>query len=510
MIAAAPRRKPSGLSPGWGLSAYLLASIVLGLLLLRWQLGQGRAEAESVEPRQFVTPLWTIAIGILCNVSCAVLGCYLVLRRMSLLGDAISHAVLPGIAIGFLLTGSLNGWPILLGAMVLGVLTSVLTQAIAGAGRVAEDSSMGIVFTSLFALGVILITSLAARAHIDPECILYGQIEYSAIDLPPPGGWQVPRLAWRLGAMLAATLLFVVVLWKELKIVAFDPALAAAMGFSVPVVHYCLMSMVACVSVSAFEPVGSILVVAMLIVPAATASLLTDRLGWMLAWSATIAAASAIFGYIAAAWLASSVAGMMAVAAGVQLAGAVCLAPRHGLVSRWLRNFALAVRITGEDIIGRLFREEEAAGARSQESRVREQEMRNKGQETEPPPLPLSPSPSLPSSVPPLVAWLATWQLRRRGWLTPFGGLTDAGRDAARSLIRAHRLWESYLDTYFDLPRDHLHDAAERMEHFLDPELQADLDAELAGRAVDPHGKQIPPATSAGASSPVPTDSGKH
>ena len=382
--------------------------------------------------------------------------------------------------------------------MALGVLTSVLTQAIAGLGRVAEDTSMGIVFTSLFALGVILIMGLARRAHIDAECILYGQIEYAAVDLPSPGQLQVPRSVWMLAATLIGTLLFMAVLWKELKIVAFDPALAAAMGFSVPVVHYALMGMVACVSVAAFEPVGSVLVIAMLIVPAATASLLTDRLRWMLAWAAAIAAVSALFGYVAAAWLASSVAGMMAVAAGLQLTGAVFLAPRHGVVSRWLRNLGLAVRIAGEDVIGRLYRGEESGGGSrrsevgSQGSEVGVQGSGVRSQQSPSPPLPLSSSP--PLSVSPLVAWLANLRLRQRGWLTREAALTDAGRQAARSLIRAHRLWESYLDTYFDLPRDHLHEAAERMEHFLDPELQAELDAELAGRAVDPHGKQIPPA----------------
>ncbi|HZN34720.1 MAG TPA: iron chelate uptake ABC transporter family permease subunit, partial [Pirellulaceae bacterium] len=257
-------------------------------------------------------------------------------------------------------------------------------------------------------------------------------------------------------------------LWKELKIVAFDPALAAAMGFRVALVHYLLMGMVSLVTVASFESVGSILVVAVLIVPAATAALITERLSWMIAWAVAIGATSAVFGYTAAMRLNTNVAGATAVAAGLQFTAAVFLSPQRGLVSRWLRNQALAVRIAAEDVVGRLYRAEES-GARGQEPGA--------------------------SGV---VGWLANWRLFQRGWVMRDRAgdlrLTAEGRDAARRLIRAHRLWESYLDTHFDLPRDHLHEAAERMEHYLDPQLQDELAAELAGRAVDPHGKEIPSA----------------
>jgi hypothetical protein len=272
--------------------------------------------------------------------------------------------------------------------------------------------------------------------------------------------------------MLGLVLLFVALLWKELKIVAFDPALAAAMGFRVAVVHYLLMGMVAGVSVASFEAVGSILVVAMLIVPAAAAALMTDRLKWMMAWAVAIGAVSAIFGYLAAAATGTSVAGMMAAAAGVQFAIAVFISPKQGLVTRWLRNLSLAVRIAAEDVVAGLYR--------SEETEDRRQRTEDRGQGTAG-----------------LVRWLASLRLARSNWVRRdrAGGLalTDVGRSAARNLVRAHRLWESYLDTHFDLPRDHLHDPAERMEHFLDPQLQEELAAELADRAVDPHGKAIPP-----------------
>jgi hypothetical protein len=201
---------------------------------------------------------------------------------------------------------------------------------------------------------------------------------------------------------------------------------------------------------------------------------MTDRLRWMMAWAVAIGAVSAIFGYLAAAATGTSVAGMMAAAAGVQFAIAVFISPKQGLVTRWLRNLSLAVRIAAEDVVAGLYR--------SEETEDRRQRTEDRGQGTAG-----------------LVRWLASLRLARSNWVrrdrAGWLALTDVGRSAARNLVRAHRLWESYLDTHFDLPRDHLHDPAERMEHVLDPQLQEELAAELADRAVDPHGKAIPPAS---------------
>jgi ABC-type Mn2+/Zn2+ transport system permease subunit len=482
MTSAAARAISAEARPGekgWTrltpLAAYLVVSGVLATVLL-----ERVTRPAGADVRDLAAPLWTMLVGIVANTSCAVLGCYLVLRRMSLLGDAISHAVLPGIVLGFLLSGSISGLPIFLGAMALGVLTSILAHGVSSLGRVSEDTSLGVVFTSLFAAGVIMIPP---NADLDANCVLFGDIVTAAVDPQLIWGWEISRPLITLVPALVLIVAFVAVFWKELKIVAFDPALAAAMGVRVNVVHYLLMAMVSGATVAAFESVGSILVVAMLIVPAATAAQLTDRLGWMMAWAIAIGATSAIFGYLIAVPLATSVAGAMAVVAGVQFAAAVFFAPRQGIVSRWLRNKALAVRIAAEDVLARLYRAEES-GVRGQESEVMASGRRQ-------------PAGNLQDTI---IARLARWRLYRAGWTSNDGTqgnhLTNAGRTAARSLIRAHRLWETYLDTHFDLPRDHLHDAAERMEHFLGAELQAELAAELADRAVDPHGKEIPAANS--------------
>jgi manganese/zinc/iron transport system permease protein len=408
---------------------------------------------------------WTVAVGVLCNIPCAILGCYLVLRRMSLLGDAISHAVLPGLAVAFLLTGSINGIGMAIGAGVLGVLTAYLTQLVHKTADVPEDAGMGVVFTSLFAVGVILITRAASSVDLDPGCVLYGLIEFVPLDTVPVFGLEVPRAVRTLGPVLLATVAFVVVFWKELKLVSFDPALAAAMGFRVALIHYMLMAMVAGVTVASFEAVGSILVIAMLIVPAATAHLLSDRLPGMIGWSVIVAVLSAVLGYFGAVRLNTSVAGMMSVAAGGLFLLAVFLAPRHGLLSQAARRVRLALRIARDHVLADLYRAEEQA---------------------------------VPEMyVPGWVRWLAKLQLRQSGrieWAEGGRRLTEAGRHEGRELVRAHRLWEAYMSTHLALPPDHVHAPADRMEHYTDPALRDQLAADLANPTKDPHGRPIPPA----------------
>ncbi|HYT95236.1 MAG TPA: metal ABC transporter permease [Gemmataceae bacterium] len=416
-------------------------------------------------------PLRTILVALVCSIPCALLGCYLVLRRLSLLGDAISHAVLPGIALAFLLSGQISGLPIVVGAMALGILTGLLTQTVERYAKVPEDASMGVVFTSLFALGVILLSQRSlVEKDLDTNCVLYGLIEFTGDDYFVAWGVKVPVALRTLVPVFVLTLAFVLLLWKELKIASFDPALATAMGINAPLIHYLLMAMVAGVTVASFEAVGSILVVAMLIVPAACAHLLTDRLGPMMVWAAGVAAVSSVLGYVFAAALDTSMAGMMAVVAGVQFLLAVLLAPRHGVLSKVLRNWRLALRIAAEDVLARLYRAEE----------------RGRGEE------------ALPRAVAPsLTRRLAVRELQRTGQIrTDTAGtmqLTEAGRRRAESLVRSHRLWEAYLGENFELPLDHLHEPAERMEHYVGPALQKELEAELRRPDVDPHGRPIPP-----------------
>ena len=428
--------------------------------------------------------LWVVAVGAMANVSCALLGCYLVLRRLSLLGDAISHAVLPGIVVAFLLSGKTAILPMFIGAVVVGLLTAFLTQTLHSFGKVPEDASMGVVFTSLFALGVLLIVRFASDIDLDPDCVLYGLLEFVAVDTFSLAGREVPRAAQSLSIALVATLLLISILWKELKIVAFDPVLATAMGFSAIGIHYTLMGMVAVVTVASFEAVGSILVIAMLIVPGAAAHLLTDRLAWMMVWAACIAALSSLVGYLAAAYWNTSVAGMMAVVAGVQFSLAVFLAPRHGLIGKALRSLQLSLRVVSEDIVALLYRLEELPS-----HVIGQTASQGVGQAG-------GWNACVQAAGGGPIGWLAVQRLWRRGevrWFSPGElRLTDRGRKRAQSIVRSHRLWEAYLGEHFDLPLDHLHASAERIEHFIGPELQERLAEELQAPLRDPHGREIP------------------
>lgn len=272
---------------------------------------------------------WIVVVGMLAAMACALPGCFLVLRRMSMMGDAISHAVLPGLAVGFLVSASRASLSMFFGAAVVGVLTAVFSQWISRFGRVDRGAAMGIVFTTLFALGLLLIVRAADHVDLDPGCVLYGALELTPLDVLFSFSLaglvvEVPRAAVVLAAVLAGNLLVIILLYKELNLSSFDPSLATTLGINATAIHYILMAMVAMTTVASFEAVGSIIVIAMLVVPAVSAYLLTHRLWLMLVLSAVIAALSAILGHLGAlvvpGWFGfsgTSTSGMMAVAAGL-------------------------------------------------------------------------------------------------------------------------------------------------------------------------------------------------
>ena len=278
---------------------------------------------------------WILITGVLAASSCALIGSFLVLRKMSLMGDAISHAVLPGIVIAFLLTAGRNTFPMLIGAGIFGVLTVYLTEQLSKKGRIFHDASMGIVFTTLFAIGVIIISLFAGNVDLDQECVLYGEIAYVPWDL---WIWQDttmgPRPVWILSFVLLLNIGFVTFLYKELKTYSFSPQLAATLGLPVGLIHYGLMGSVSLTTIASFESVGAILVVAMLIVPPATAYLLTDRLHRLLLLAVLFGITSALGGYYLALWVNSSIAGAMAVFTGLQFATVLIFAPRYGLLAK--------------------------------------------------------------------------------------------------------------------------------------------------------------------------------
>jgi manganese/zinc/iron transport system permease protein len=288
---------------------------------------------------------WIVITGSLCALACALPGCFLVLRKMSMMGDAISHAVLPGLAVAFMITGSRASSAMFIGAAIVGVLTAVFTQWISKFGNVDRGAAMGIVFTTMFALGLILIVQAADHVDLDPGCVLYGAIELTPLDLVSVGGYQVPRTVIVVGAVMLLNLVLIVAFFKELRLSAFDAPLSDTLGFSSQFLHYLLMTMVAVTTVAAFEAVGSIIVIAMLIVPPAAALLLTRRLVPVMFLSALVAVLAATLGHVGALtvpkWFGfetTSTSGMMATAAGFLFALAWLFSPSDGLVARWLHR----------------------------------------------------------------------------------------------------------------------------------------------------------------------------
>lgn len=266
---------------------------------------------------------WIILTGSLVAVTCGLLGCFLVLRKMSMVGDAISHAVLPGIVIAFLLSGSRETLPMLLGAGTTGLLATFLIEYFHRRAGLQTDAAIGVVFTFLFAVGVILISAFAGKVDIDQDCVLYGEIAYVPIDLwvTESGTIMGPRPVYILSGVLLLVLLFIRLGYKELKLTSFDPAFASALGISTALWHYLLMAAVSITTVSSFESVGAILVIAFLIGPPATAYLLTHDLKRMLAITVVLGVFIAFTGYWMAYWLNASIAGCMAVVTGLCFAG---------------------------------------------------------------------------------------------------------------------------------------------------------------------------------------------
>jgi manganese/zinc/iron transport system permease protein len=418
--------------------------------------------------------LFPLLAATLAALVCALLGNFLVLRRLSLMGDAISHAVLPGLVIAFILSESRSSLAMFLGAAIAGVATVVLVELVKKLGRVEPGAAMGVVFSVLFALGVLLIERAAVRhVDLDADCVLHGQLE-TLVWFGAPERFTdllssstldaIPRQVTTLFVMLVAASVFIALFFKELRVAAFDPALATTLGFHSGAMHFALMLFVAGATVASFEAVGSILVIAMLICPAATARLLTDRLLPQIVASLLAATLASLTGYFGASWIpalfhADSVnaAGMITVASGAILVAAVFFSPSHGVLARIARRTSMRRRIAIDDLLAALFRREESGGA-------------------------------APLASNPRIARIAA----RRALVArdPNGlSLTDAGRSAAREIVRRHRLWESYLVERAGLSPDHVHQTAERLEHLrVRP---------TDGPPNDPHGRPIPSPPSA-------------
>jgi manganese/zinc/iron transport system permease protein len=410
---------------------------------------------------------WVVLAGALFSVAAALPGTFLVLRRMSLAADAISHAVLPGIVLAYWWSGGRQAIAMLLGAACLGLATIWLTDRAKSLGKVDEGAATGTVFTGLFAAGLILMVQLADSVDLDPGCVLFGDLEMVPIDAGDRGWRRVPTAIWIATALVVANLSWILLFWKELKISSFDEAYADSQGLAPSVVQYALATSVAITAVASFQAVGNLLVVGMF----------SHRLPSILLIAAGVAAISAAVGH----WLAielpsrlqlpgTSTAGMMVVVACLVLSGAIVFSPIDGWLARWMRTLFHLRKVEEEDVLARMYRQQE------------------------------TPHRDLTSKPTPSHQRLSTRILRRlerQGLVKPSPDaaqwqLTDSGMGRAKELVRSHRLWETFLDTHPGVSPDRLHERAEALEHFTDLEIRRKLEEQTEGRVRDPHGSPIP------------------
>ncbi|SFT51630.1 manganese/zinc/iron transport system permease protein [Algoriphagus locisalis] len=270
----------------------------------------------------------------LISISCGLLGVFMMLRKMSMTGDAISHAVLPGIVIGFFVSGSQRGLEVVIGAGILGILATLLIDWLKNKAKVQLDASIGITFTLLFAIGIILINMLAYKVDLDQECVLYGEIAYLPIDLwiTDAGFSMGPRITYLAVLNLVLVSAFIFLLYKELKLTSFDENFGLVIGLPAGAINLALMSMVSYTTVSSFEAVGAILVVALLVVPPATAFLWTKKLTSLIKLTCGLGIFIALAGYYAAYLVDSSIAGMMVAVGGIIFLGSAAI---KGIRPNW-------------------------------------------------------------------------------------------------------------------------------------------------------------------------------
>ena len=278
-----------------------------------------------------------ITIGALVGVAASLLGTFLVLRGSSLYSDAISHSILLGIVLVYLISGEVNSPYQVVGAALAGVATVYLSELLGATRRVKQDAATGLVFPALFALAVLLLNLYARDVHLDEHAVLLGELAFAWLDVVPLGPYEVPRSLLTMGIITLINALFVTLFYKELKLAVFDEGLAHALGLKPRLLFYVLLFLTSVTAVGAFDAVGAILFIAFVIVPPAAAYLLTDRLWLVLLGGAALAVVASVAGFHAAMWLDVSIGGMMATVCGGLLLLAFLLGPRYGVIARLLR-----------------------------------------------------------------------------------------------------------------------------------------------------------------------------
>lgn len=407
-----------------------------------------------------------ILASLLVGITCGVLGVFIVLRNMSLLGDALSHSVLPGIVIAFIFFGY-SPLGFFGGAIAAGLISTALITWIQQNAKTRNDAAIGIVFTVMFSLGIIGISWLnnQENVHLDLKDFLFGNV--LAVT---PGDLYMSLIV----SLYSITT--IIVFYRYFFATTFQPVVAQVMGISVKATHYLLMFMLSFAVVSAMRTVGVILVVAMLITPASTALLFYHQLRKVLFLSAFLGFVSAVLGFLLAVWMDSNPGPMMVLVAGLLYGVSVFIAPEKGLWQKWRISRLQQQKILQEDIMKWLLKNESTSGVNSS---------------------------SLGKALH-LASHKINHALRilvKKGYVAEENSaihLTLKGQERANAIVRAHRLWETYQVDKMGMQQEHIHLDAERLEHTLTPDLVNEVEEKLGFPTTDPHGSPIPPRNNQG------------
>ncbi len=406
-----------------------------------------------------------LMVGTLVSIVCSVIGCFIVLRRMSFLADAIAHSMLAGVIAGYLITKLLLGNEaqlpaMLLGAFIAGVVTVAMVSFVTGFSRVKQDTAIGIMYTGIFAMGAFVVSLKYFGEMIDIDIYHYivgSIVSVSNTDL------------WLLAIVTSIVLSVVILFYRPLQLTTFDPIMAASIGIPVLLVEYMLTACASLVVVSGVQIVGVILVVALMITPAATAYLWNDRLDRMIIWSAVIGVLGFWGGFWLATFVGASAGPSIVVVMTAIFLGSMVVAPRYGLLADFIRQRSSVPQEVMEDVLGAILRSKGKSVAISNVlANVKD------------------PNPTIRQAI---------TMLARQDLLDIDGervSLTEDGRFQAKRLVRAHRLWEAYLEKT-GTPTHEVHEMAHRLEHISDVATVDYLDDQLGHPETDPHGTTIPP-----------------
>lgn len=411
-----------------------------------------------------------VVIGsILLGIGSAAIGCFALLRKRALVGDAVAHAALPGVAIAFMLTGTKNTFALLIGAAIAGWISMIVMDYIVSKSRIREDTAIGIVLSVFFGLGILLMTHIQSGGSANQSGLdkfLFGQ----AASL-------LPEDVAVFGSVSVLLIVVIILFFKEFKLLSFDPDFAKALGFPVRLLEMALTTMIVFAVVVGIQAVGVVLMAAMLITPAAAARYWTERLPVMILLAALFGAisgyAGAFVSYIApnmptGPWIVTAITMIFCVS--------LLFAPRRGALSRLRRHRGNRQRMLEENLLKAFHHLGERDGDRFRPRTMEEiQSKRN---------------------IPDAPLRRALRRLRKHGYLSPVEGggwkLTPEGSRQGERVTRLHRLWEVYLTDYVQIAPDHVHDDAESIEHVLTPELEEELERLLNRPTSDPHERTIP------------------